>query len=139
MVVRGEKARQVREASKREGVTVYMYLLAVYKVLLMRYSREKDIVVGTPIAGRTRSEIEGLIGFFVNTLVIRTDMGGEPTFGEMVGRVKEVMLEAYEHQEVPFEKLVEELQPHRSLTHSPKSCSLWRIPQGILLAWAKRS
>jgi non-ribosomal peptide synthetase component F len=94
-------------------------LLAAFKVVLHRYTGEEDIVVGTPIANRNRREIEGLIGFFVNTLVLRTELRGNPRFREVLERVREVTLGAYEHQDLPFEKLVEELQPQRTLSHTP--------------------
>ena len=96
-----------------------MTLLAGWQLLLARYSRQTDIVVGSPIANRTRSEVEGLIGFFVNTLVLRTEVVGELRVRELLQRVREVCLGAYGHQEVPFEMLVEELQPERDLSHTP--------------------
>src|SRR6185295_18976558 len=102
-----------------EGATLYMVMLSDFQLLLSKYSGSEDIVVGSPIAGRTRKEIEELIGFFVNTLVLRTELGGDPSIRELLGRVREGTLGAYEHQEVPFEKLVAELQPERSLSHSP--------------------
>ena len=109
----------LRRLSQREGVTMFMLLLAAFKVLLHRYNRQRDIVVGTPTANRTSVEIEGLIGFFVNTLVLRTDLSGEPTFCELLKRVREVTLGAYAHQETPFEMLVEVLHPARALSHTP--------------------
>ena len=96
-----------------------MTLLAAFQTLLYRYTGQEDIVIGSPIANRNRTEIEGLIGFFVNTLVLRTHVSGDPTFKELLAGVKETTLGAYAHQDVPFEKLVEELNPERSLSHSP--------------------
>ncbi len=114
-----ELSRGLKELSRREGVTLFMTLLSGFQVLLGRYSGQEDIAVGTPSAGRQQAEIEELIGFFVNTLVMRTDLSGNPKVSELLGRVREMSLAAYEHQEVPFERLVEELQPERSLTHQP--------------------
>ena len=114
-----ESTEKLKELSQREGATLFMTLLAAFQVLLMRYTSQEDIVVGSPIAGRTRAETENLIGFFINTLVLRADLSGDPTFRELLGRVREVTFGAYEHQDVPFEKLVEELQPERSLSRNP--------------------
>jgi non-ribosomal peptide synthetase component F len=102
-----------------EGATLYMTLLAAFQVLLQRQTGQDDIVVGTTITGRTHVETEGLIGFFVNLLVLRTDLSGNPRFGELLRRVRDVALEAYAHQDLPFEKLVEELRPERDLSRTP--------------------
>jgi amino acid adenylation domain-containing protein len=104
---------------RREGATLFMVLLGAFQVLLGKYAGTDDVVVGSPIAGRTRGETEPLIGFFVNTLVLRTDLGGDPGFRALLRRVRDTTLAAYEHEHVPFEKLVAELQPERSLSHSP--------------------
>jgi amino acid adenylation domain-containing protein len=114
-----ELSDRVRSLSRREGVTLFMTMLAVFQTLLARYSGQDDIVVGAPIANRTRSDVEGLIGVFVNTLVMRTDLSGNPTFRELLGRVRQVAVAAYAHQDLPFEKLVDELQPQRGLNHTP--------------------
>jgi natural product biosynthesis luciferase-like monooxygenase protein/amino acid adenylation domain-containing protein/non-ribosomal peptide synthase protein (TIGR01720 family) len=107
------------DVSQREGVTLFMTLLAAFQVLLMRYSGQSDIVVGTPITDRGQAGLENLIGFFVNTLVLRSDLSGNPSFRQLLARVREVALEAYAHQDLPFEKLVESLQVERSLSHTP--------------------
>jgi amino acid adenylation domain-containing protein len=112
-------AEGIKSLSQREGATLFMTLLAAFKVLLMRYSSQQDILIGTPIANRNRAELEPLIGMFINTLVLRTDLSGEPSFRELLSRVKEVAVGAYANQEVPFEKLVEELQPERDLARTP--------------------
>jgi amino acid adenylation domain-containing protein len=115
-----EKLRnQLSEFSRHEGVTLFMTLLAAFQTLLYRYSGLDDIVVGSPSASRNRSEIEKLIGFFVNTLVLRTDLSGNPSFRQLLKSVRKVAVEAYTHQDVPFDKLVDELNPERSLSHSP--------------------
>ncbi|MET0397285.1 MAG: condensation domain-containing protein, partial [Longimicrobiaceae bacterium] len=112
-------AHELRELSQREGATLFMTLLAGWQALLARYSGQDDVVVGTPIAGRSRREVEGLIGFFVNTLALRADLGGDPTLAELVRATRETALRAFDHQELPFERLVEELSVERSLTHAP--------------------
>ncbi|MEC4811934.1 MAG: condensation domain-containing protein [Scytonema sp. PMC 1069.18] len=96
-----------------------MILLTAFQTLLYRYTQQEDITVGVPIANRNRSELEGLIGFFVNSLVLRSDLSGNPTFRELLNRVREVTLGAYAHQELPFEKLVEELRQERDLSRHP--------------------
>ncbi len=109
----------VKALSCQEKVTLFMTLLAVFLTLLHQYSGQDDILVGSPIANRNQPETERLIGFFVNTLVLRIYLGGNPSFRELLGRVREVTLGAYAHQDLPFEKLVEELQPERNLSHHP--------------------
>ena len=109
----------LKALSQKEEATLFMTLLAAFKTLLYRYTAQADILVGSPIANRNRTEIEGLIGFFVNTLVLRTDLSGNPTFRELLKRVRQVTWEAYDHQDLPFEKLVDELQPERDLSYSP--------------------
>ncbi len=109
----------LKQLSRQEGVTDFMTLLAAFQTLLYRYSGQEDVVVGTPIAGRNRLEIEQLIGFFVNNLVLRTDLSGNPTFRELLVRVREATLGAYAHQDLPFEKLVDELNPQRNLSYAP--------------------
>ncbi len=110
---------ELKELSRRSGATLFMTLLAAWASLLGRYSGEEDLVIGTPIASRTQSAIEPLIGFFVNTLALRTDLSGEPSFLELLSRVRQACLEAYAHQELPFESLVESLEVPRNLAHTP--------------------
>jgi amino acid adenylation domain-containing protein len=114
-----ELSESIKQMSQREGVTVFMTLLAAFDVLLAHHSGQDDIVVGTDIANRNRSETEGLIGFFVNQLVLRTDLSGDPGFRELLQRVREVTVGAYGNQDVPFSKLVEVLKPERNLSRNP--------------------
>jgi amino acid adenylation domain-containing protein len=129
---------ELKALSQREGATLYMTLLAGFQVLLARYTGQDDIIVGSPIANRPRGELEHLIGFFVNSLALRTDLSGDPTFRHLLGRVRKVSLEAYDHQDLPFEKLVEEVQPSRMGDRDPlyqvmfalqnTACSPLRLP-----------
>ncbi|MEG4907051.1 amino acid adenylation domain-containing protein [Microcoleus sp. F8-C4] len=105
--------------SQQQGVTLFMLLLTAFKVLLYRYTNQPDIVVGTPVANRQHSQIQGMIGFFVNSLVLRTDLSDNPTFLQLLKQVRQVVLEAYDHQNVPFDKLVEALHPERDLSYTP--------------------
>ncbi|MFN6563694.1 MAG: non-ribosomal peptide synthetase [Nostoc sp. ChiSLP01] len=109
----------LEKLSQQESATLFMTLVAAFKTLLYRYTHQEDIALGSPIANRNRSEIEGIIGFFVNSLVLRSNLSGNPTFLEVIARVREVTLGAYSHQDLPFEKLVEELHPERNLSQHP--------------------
>ncbi|MEN3288877.1 MAG: hypothetical protein V7634_3177, partial [Bradyrhizobium sp.] len=112
-------SEQLVALGRREGATLYMVFLAAFSLLLSRYSGQQDILIGSPIAGRSRPELEGLIGMFVNMLVIRNDLSGDPTFRELLGRIRQSALGAYAHQDLPFEKLVDALQPERDLSRQP--------------------
>src|SRR6266699_2558333 len=109
----------LKALSQQEGVTLYMTLVGAFQVLLHRYTGQDDILLGSPVAGRTHAETEDLIGFFINTLVLRSDLSGNPPFRELLRPVREVILEAHAHQDVPFEYLVKELQPERNLGQNP--------------------
>src|SRR5205823_1785135 len=112
-------AAGVRALAEREGATPFMALLAAFAALLGRYTGQQDLLVGTPVANRARRELEGLIGFFANTLPIRADLAGAPSFRALLGRVRESCLGAYAHQDLPFERLVEELRPERDPSRNP--------------------
>src|SRR4051812_33241311 len=116
LALRGGIARELRDLARREGVTLYVVLLAAFQVVLGRWSNQQDVTVGSPSAGRTQRLTEGLIGIFVNTLVMRTDLSGDPPFRDLLQRVRETALGAYAHEEVPFEKLVAELQTQRDMS-----------------------
>ncbi|MGD9851499.1 MAG: amino acid adenylation domain-containing protein [Nitrospirales bacterium] len=111
--------QSLKTLSQQESVTLFMTMLAAFQLLLARYSGQRDVLIGTPIAGRTHTELEGMIGFFVNTLVLRLHIQGQPTFREVLRKVRETCLEAYAHQDLPFEKLVEALQPVRDPSRHP--------------------
>lgn len=119
LVLPPELTEALKSLSRREDVTLFTTLLASFKLLLHRYSRQDNVIVGSPIAGRNRAETEGLIGFFLNTLALRTDLSGNPTFRELLRREREVTLGAFAHQDLPFEKLLEALQPERDLSRNP--------------------
>ena len=128
MVLSRETSEELKALSRREGVTLFMTLLAAFKTWLSYYAERDDILVGSDIANRNRTEVEGLIGFFVNTLVLRTDLTGNPTFRELLARVREVCLGAYAHQDLPFEKVVEAVNPERHLGRNP----LFQVMFGLL-------
>ncbi len=130
-----ELTESLKELSRRERVTLFMTLLAAFQTMLYRYANQDDILIGTPIANRTSTETEGLIGLFVNMLVMRTDLSGNPTFRELLGRVREMALDAFAHQDLPFDKLVEELQPERSLSHTPMFQALFALQNVPKTTW----
>ncbi|MFP5287774.1 MAG: condensation domain-containing protein, partial [Thermoanaerobaculia bacterium] len=117
--IRVDLARRLGDLVRRQGATLFMALTAAFQALLSRFSGQTDLTLGTPVAGRTRTELEDIIGFFVNTLVLRGDLAGDPAFRDLLGRTRETALAAFAHQQVPFERLVEELRPERSLSHTP--------------------
>jgi len=119
MTIPAELTASLHIIGRAENCTLFMVLVAAFDMALARYAGTTDIVIGTPIAGRSRTELEGLIGFFVNTLVLRTSVDGNPTFRELLGRVRQTALGAYAHQDLPFEKLVEVLRPQRSRSYNP--------------------
>ncbi|HXC72022.1 MAG TPA: amino acid adenylation domain-containing protein [Pyrinomonadaceae bacterium] len=112
-------SEKLQQLGAENNASLFMVLVGAFNALLSRYTSQEDIVVGTPVANRNKTELEGLIGFFINSLVLRTKLDGNPTFLELLARVREVTLGAYAHQELPFEKIVEALQPDRNLSHSP--------------------
>ncbi|SFJ64648.1 non-ribosomal peptide synthetase [Thermoflavimicrobium dichotomicum] len=118
-IIPDELVTALRKLSRQEGTTLFMTLLAAFKVLLSRYTGQSDIAVGSPVAGRNHPEVENVVGFFVNSLVFRTDLSGNPSFREFLHRVRNVAVEAYANQDIPFEQVVHELQPERSLSYSP--------------------
>ncbi|HKQ08250.1 MAG TPA: condensation domain-containing protein [Blastocatellia bacterium] len=122
-----ELSDEIRRLARKEGSTLFMALLAGFSVVLHHYTAQSDITVGSPIAGRNRAEFERLIGFFVNTLVLRVDLSGNPTFRQLLGRVRDVALQAYAHQDLPFERLVAAIAPERTVNHSP----LYRVWFGL--------
>jgi amino acid adenylation domain-containing protein len=129
-VLPAESASAVRALAQREGATLYMTLLAAFSALLGRYAGQEDVVVGSPVAGRTRAETEGLIGFFVNTLALRTDLSGDPGAAALLRRVREATLGAFAHQEVPFDRVVEELGGARDLSRTPVFQALFVLQEG---------
>ncbi|MGL5074305.1 MAG: condensation domain-containing protein, partial [Waterburya sp.] len=111
--------KQLQSLAKNKGVTLFMLLLAAFKTLLYRYTGQEDILVGSPIANRNHEQVKDLIGFFVNTLVLRSNLSGNPSFSELLSQIRQVAVEAYAHQDLPFDKLVEVLQPERDLSYTP--------------------
>ncbi|HEX3130209.1 MAG TPA: amino acid adenylation domain-containing protein, partial [Thermoanaerobaculia bacterium] len=114
-----EIERGIQELARRHGATPFMVLLSAYAAVLSRHTGQEDLVVGTPVAGRTRAEVEGLIGFFLNSLALRMDASGDPAFLDLLARVREVTLDGYAHQDLPFERIVDEVAPERDLSHAP--------------------
>src|SRR6185369_7808729 len=111
--------RALADACQQEGCTLFMLMLAAFEALLYHYTEQEDVLIGTAVANRSRPESEGLIGMIVNTIVLREDLSGNPTFRQLLKRARQTTLEAYEHEDLPFEKLVEELQPDRDMSRNP--------------------
>jgi amino acid adenylation domain-containing protein len=135
LVLSKKLTETLKALSQGSGSTLFMTLLAAFKTLLYRYTVQEDIIIGTPIAGRNQTATEDLIGCFINTLALRTDLGGNPSFLELLGRVRKVAMDAYTHQDMPFEKLVEELQPERNLSRSPVFDVLFNFINTPTFAW----
>jgi len=131
-VLRRELADSLTQLGARNGATLFMVTLAAFKALLNRYTQQDDVVIGSPIAGRNRVETEQIIGFFVNTLLMRTDVSGNPAFEELLGRVRETTLNAYAHEDLPLEKLVENLHPERAATHMPFTRIMFALQNSTL-------
>jgi amino acid adenylation domain-containing protein len=110
---------QLKNLARRENVTLFMLLLAAFKIFLLRHTGQEDLIVGSPIANRNHQQLKGLIGFFVNTIALRTNLAGNPSFPELLSQIRQVAIEAYSHQDLPFEQLVEAIQPERSLSYTP--------------------
>ena len=136
-VLRTELSESLMQLGTRHGATLFMVTLAAFKALLHRYTQQDDIIIGSPITGRNRMETEQLIGFFVNTLLLRTDLSGDPSFEELLRRVRETTLNAYAHGDLPFEKLVEKLHPERAATHMPFTRVVFALQNSLLeeLRW----
>ncbi|MCX4388038.1 amino acid adenylation domain-containing protein [Micromonospora peucetia] len=123
-------AGRLRELGRASNATPFMVLLAAFQILLARYTGQTDLAVGTPAAGRDRLEVHGLVGLFLNTLVLRTDLSGEPTFVEVLARVREAVLDAQSHQDVPFERIVDALSPERDLSRNPLFQTMFLFQEG---------
>ncbi|MEH2003485.1 MAG: amino acid adenylation domain-containing protein [Nostoc sp.] len=126
---------QIKTLSQQSGVTLFMTLLAAFATLMSRYSGQENVVLGSPIANRNRSEIKSLIGFFANTLALRIDLSENPSFRELLSRVQQVALDAYQHQDLPFEKLVQELQPQRNLNQNPLVQVMFSLQNLPKISW----
>ncbi|MCP4647870.1 MAG: hypothetical protein GY852_09105, partial [bacterium] len=114
-----DRTRSLKDLTRQSGATLFMILYAAFAALLSRYSGKEDTIIGSPIANRNHKQTEHLIGFFVNTLALRADISGDPAFTALLDQVKRTTLDAYEHQDLPFERLVDELNVERSMNHSP--------------------
>ncbi|HGY55116.1 MAG TPA: amino acid adenylation domain-containing protein [Caldithrix abyssi] len=130
--IQNDLLRDLKRLSQKQETTLFTLLLSAFETLLYRYSGQEDFAVGTPVANRTRAELEPLIGFFVNTLVLRANLSGNPTFVDLLRRNKKITLEAFDHQQIPFEKLVDELQPERDMSHTPLFQVMFSLQQSNL-------